>query len=296
MAKAEKGEALLLLPGRFRTGPLSGKPFGNSSALAVGFVATSNTDGAYVGTWRPHRPRGPILAQFTSPGPKYSIPGTTGYLAHNPTKTKAPAYTLRGAKPPMTDSSSPGPRYYVQPSITRHGKHTAPAQHICGLPKVKTEITPGPSDYSTDKADKHLYQCAPVQSMAFRHKALKTNQSPGPGTYTLPRLVGPNTAYTHASPCYSMKGKSKHNGFAEDLSKTPGPAAFPKVELDIYKKKAPMYTMGTKSGLGGEKTVKPGPADYCLGKVTLTRPQAPAPTFGLRHSLYTTPLISLIEL
>lgn len=70
-----------------------------------------------------------------------------GYLAHNPTKTKAPAYTLRGAKPPMTDSSSPGPRYYVQPSITRHGKHTAPAQHICGLPKVKTEITPGPSEY-----------------------------------------------------------------------------------------------------------------------------------------------------
>ena len=51
------------------------------------------------------------------------------------------------------------------------------------------------------------------------------------------------------------------------LLQTPGPAAFPKVELDIYKKKAPMYTMGTKSGLGGEKTVKPGPADYCLGKV-----------------------------
>ena len=35
-------------------------------------------DGAWVGTWRPHRPRGPIMAQFTSPGPKYSIPGTTG--------------------------------------------------------------------------------------------------------------------------------------------------------------------------------------------------------------------------
>lgn len=42
---------------------------------------------------------------------------------------------------------------------------------------------------------------------------------PGPGTYTLPRLVGPNTAYTHASPCYSIKGKSKHNSFAEDLAK-----------------------------------------------------------------------------
>lgn len=35
-------------------------------------------DGAFVGTWRPHRPRGPIMAQFTTPGPKYSIPGATG--------------------------------------------------------------------------------------------------------------------------------------------------------------------------------------------------------------------------
>ncbi|XP_075345477.1 ciliary microtubule associated protein 1A-like [Mycteria americana] len=267
MAKAEKGEALLLLPGRLHRGPLSGKALSNSPALAVGFVATSTMDGAWVGTWRPHRPRGPIMAQFTSPGPKYSIPGTTGYLDHNPTKTKAPAYTFRGAKPPVADSCSPGPRYYVPPSITRNGKYVAPAQHICGLPKIKTEITPGPSDYSTDKANKHLYKCAPAQSMAFRHKAVTTDQTPGPGTYTLPRLVGPNTAYTHASPCYSLKGKSKHRGFAEDLSKTPGPAAFPKVELDVYKKRAPMYTMGTKSRLAGDKTVKPGPADYCLGKV-----------------------------
>ncbi|KAM6107489.1 ciliary microtubule associated protein 1A-like [Phoenicopterus ruber ruber] len=259
-----------------------------------GFGATSDMDGAWVGTWRPHCPRGPIMAHFTSPGPKYSIPGTTGYLAHNPTKTKGPTCVFQRAKPPVADSCSPGPRYYVLPSITRNGKSVAPAQHICGLPKIKTEITPGPSDYATDKANKHLYKCVPAQSMAFRHKAVRTDQPPGPGTYTLPRLVGPNTASTHASPCYSVTGKRKHNGFAEDLSKTPGPAAFPKVELDIYKKRAPTYTMGTKSSLGSDKTVKPGPADYCLGKVTLIKPQAPAPTFGLRHSLYTAPLISLI--
>ncbi|XP_069625815.1 ciliary microtubule associated protein 1A-like isoform X1 [Haliaeetus albicilla] len=267
MAKIEKGEALLLLPGRFHAGSPPGKPLGNSPALIVGSVAASDVDGAWVGTWRPHRPRGPIMAQFTSPGPKYSIPGTTGYLVHNPTKTKAPAYTFQRAKAPGTDSCSPGPRYYVQPSITRNGKYVAPAQHMGGLPKITTEVTPGPSDYSTDKANQHLYKCAPVPSMAFRHKAIKTNETPGPGTYTLPRLVGPNTAYTHASPCYSMKGKSKHNGFAEDLAKTPGPAAFPKVEVDTYRKRAPVYTMGSKSGIGGDKTVKPGPADYCLGKV-----------------------------
>ncbi|NXG83898.1 ODF3A protein, partial [Stercorarius parasiticus] len=122
-------------------------------------------------------------------------------------------------------------------------------------------------DYCTDKADKHLYKCPPVQSMAFRHKAVKDDQTPGPGTYTLPRLVGPNTAYIPASPCYSMAGKSKHNGFPEDLSKTPGPAAFPKMELDLYKNRAPTYTMGTRARPGGDPKVKPGLPDYYLGKV-----------------------------
>ncbi|NXW26218.1 ODF3A protein, partial [Circaetus pectoralis] len=123
--------------------------------------ATSDVDGAWVGTWRPHRPRGPIMAQFTSPGPKYSIPGTTGYLLHNPTKTKAPAYTFQRAKPPGTDSCSPGPRYYVQPSITRNGKYVAPAQHMGGLPKITTEVTPGPSEYrfSSTSSRRHKHAC-----------------------------------------------------------------------------------------------------------------------------------------
>ncbi|KAM6075552.1 ciliary microtubule associated protein 1A-like [Chlamydotis macqueenii] len=236
-------------------------------------------DGAWVGTWRPHRPRGPVAAQFTGPGPKYSIPGTTGYRDHNPTKTKAPAYTFRGAGSLVTESCSPGPRYYVQSSITRNGKYVAPAQPICGRHKIRTEVTPGPSeycfsstssgqakraslspcasglpshqltpgrrvperketrlsaascpflfglgqraqlhcssplllrpgDYSVDEADKHRYRRAPAHSMVFRHET-KDERSPGPGTYTLPRLLGPRTAYTHASPCYSIRGKSK---------------------------------------------------------------------------------------
>uniref|UniRef100_A0A8C3JWJ5 Uncharacterized protein n=1 Tax=Calidris pygmaea TaxID=425635 RepID=A0A8C3JWJ5_9CHAR len=95
---------------------------------------------------RPHRPRGPVLAQFTSPGPKYTVLGTTGHLAHNPTKTKAPAYSIPLAKLPPIASCSPGPRYFVPPEITRNGKYISPSQHICGLPKIKTEITPGPSE------------------------------------------------------------------------------------------------------------------------------------------------------
>ncbi|NXN59937.1 ODF3A protein, partial [Rynchops niger] len=200
-------------------------------------------EGAWVGTWRPHRPRGLISAQFTSPGPKYAIPGTTGHLAHNPTKNKAPAYTFRGANPPPAHSCSPGPCYYIQPCVTRTGEHVAPAQHIRGRPEIKTVVTPGPSDYSAEAASKHVFKRPPEQPMAFRHKEVNAGQTPGPGTYTLPRLVGPNTAYTRASPCYSMAGRRKHHGLAEDLTKTPGPAAFPRVGLDVYKTRAPTYTM-----------------------------------------------------
>ena len=46
----------------------------------------------------------------------------------------------------------------------------------------------------------------------------------GPGTYTLPRLMGPNTACTSASPCYSMRGRSQRGRFDEDLAKV-SPAA-----------------------------------------------------------------------
>ncbi|XP_040414096.1 outer dense fiber protein 3-like [Cygnus olor] len=253
--------------------------------------APTSMDGAFVGTWRPHRPRGPIMAQFTSPGPKYSIPGATGFVGHSPTKSRAPAYTCRGTKPPMTGSCGPGPQYLVEPAITRTGKYVPPGTHIRGLPKIKTTVTPGPSDYFMETSNKHVFKCPPVQSMAFRHEAVKRDHPPGPGTYTLPRLMGPNTAYTTASPCYSMKWKSKHDRFDADLSKTPGPAAFPKIEVDAYKRRAPVYTMGAQTKLGGDRTVKPGPADYCTGKVTLIKPRAPETTFGIRHSIYTTPLI-----
>ncbi|NXJ69789.1 ODF3B protein, partial [Rostratula benghalensis] len=97
---------------------------------------------------------------------------------------------------------------------------------------------------------------------------------PGPGSYTLPRLVGPKTTYTTASPCYSMVGKRERGSFTEDLAKTPGPAAFPKVELDIYKSRAPTYTMPSKAPMGRDRTVKPGPADYCVGRVR--QPLAPS--------------------
>ncbi|XP_019468050.1 outer dense fiber protein 3-like isoform X1 [Meleagris gallopavo] len=136
-------------------------------------------DGAWVGTWRPHCPRGLISAQFPSPGPQYSIPGTTGFVGHSPTKARAPAYTFRGTKPPAAESCGPGPCYFVEPAITRNGKYVAPGAHLRGRPTTETTVTPGPSDYRTEAANRHVFKCPPVQSMAFRREPLRTDRPPG---------------------------------------------------------------------------------------------------------------------
>uniref|UniRef100_A0A803Y2N9 Outer dense fiber of sperm tails 3B n=1 Tax=Meleagris gallopavo TaxID=9103 RepID=A0A803Y2N9_MELGA len=139
-------------------------------------------DGAWVGTWRPHCPRGLISAQFPSPGPQYSIPGTTGFVGHSPTKARAPAYTFRGTKPPAAESCGPGPCYFVEPAITRNGKYVAPGAHLRGRPTTETTVTPGPSDYRTEAANRHVFKCPPVQSMAFRREPLRTDRPPDSGS------------------------------------------------------------------------------------------------------------------
>ncbi|NXO96423.1 ODF3A protein, partial [Certhia brachydactyla] len=200
-------------------------------------------EGPWVGSWRPHPRRGPILAEFNTPGPKYWIPGTTGQTAHDPTRDKAPAYSFRGTKPAATESCSPGPKYFIQPSMTKTGKYVSPSAHMIGRPHSKIEVTPGPSDYTTEHANKHVYYTTQGKTMVFRPKYDKILLTPGPGTYSLPRILGPNTVYTHAEPCYSMRWKSQHQSCFQDLANTPGPAAFNKVELDIYKPRAPMYSI-----------------------------------------------------
>ncbi|XP_014380011.1 outer dense fiber protein 3 [Alligator sinensis] len=247
-------------------------------------------DRVWVGTWRPHRPRIPIAARYTGPGPKYSIQGTTGYMKHNPTKKKAPAYSISGTRPHCKESCSPGPRYYVA-SMTRRGKEVAPAYTISGRPIVKTEITPGPSDYSPEKSRKHVYQCAPIHSISFRSKSFRVDSTPGPARYTIPKMLGPNTVDKTASPCYSMKWKSNIGYFYEDRHKTPGPAAYNRPKLDAYKHRAPEYSMSSPSRPPGDRTLHPGPAAYNIGKVTLKKSMSSGITFGIRHSEYTVPLI-----
>ncbi|OXB77204.1 UNVERIFIED_CONTAM: hypothetical protein H355_012571 [Colinus virginianus] len=168
-------------------------------------------------------------------GTRYAVPARVvweilwkllGYVGHSPTKTRAPAYTFRGTKMPRAESCGPGPCYSVEPAISRTGKYVIPGSYLQGRPKSEIAITPGPSDYRIEAANRHVFKCPPVQSMAFRREPVRTDRPP--------------------------------------------------VALH-WRSALPREAPDSRLGSGG---------------VTLIKPQAPACTFGIRHSIYTAPLIT----
>ncbi|XP_065497923.1 uncharacterized protein LOC135992564 [Caloenas nicobarica] len=90
------------------------------------------------------------MAQFTSPGPKYSVRGTTGISQHG----RRPVGTWRPHGPwgpIMAQFTSPGPKYSVRGTT---------------------------GDYCPEKSNRHVLKCPPVQSMSFRHRGIKTDLPP----------------------------------------------------------------------------------------------------------------------
>ncbi|XP_036717752.1 outer dense fiber protein 3 isoform X2 [Balaenoptera musculus] len=189
----------------------------------------------WVGTWRPHRPRGPIMALYSSPGPKYLIPPTTGFVKHTPNKLRAPAYSFHGAPMLLAENCSPGPRYSVNPKILRTGKDLGPAYSILGRYCTKTTLTPGPGDYSPEKSTKHVFDLAPSHSISARTKTFRVDSTPGPAAYMLPVVMGPHTVGKASRPAFSIKGRSKLGSFSDDLYK-----------VTVTKPCAPIVTFGIK--------------------------------------------------
>uniref|UniRef100_A0AC11BB66 Uncharacterized protein n=1 Tax=Ovis aries TaxID=9940 RepID=A0AC11BB66_SHEEP len=99
----------------------------------------------WVGPWRPHRPRGPIGALYSGPGPKYKLPPSTGYIMHDPSRPRAPAFTFGARLPAQQTSCSPGPGHLVPARMTVRGLDSGPAYSIFGRPRHAAPfLTPGP--------------------------------------------------------------------------------------------------------------------------------------------------------
>ncbi|XP_034735161.1 outer dense fiber protein 3-B-like [Etheostoma cragini] len=248
-------------------------------------------DDAWVGTWRPHKPRRPIAAQYGSPGPKYALPGLTGNTNHDPTKYKAPMFSF-GARHTHNSESPPGPSYLIPSNITRVGQVGGPAFSFGSRPREPQLFqTPGPGFYSPEHSGKSVFRSAPAYSLSGRPKDLRIINTPGPASYSLPPVLGHKTVTTSAAPAFSICGRSKTGSFHEDLKTTPGPAAYKVVDPCIYSQRSPQFSMTGRNFPPGDTTKTPGPGAYYPERVTLTRPKAPSFSFGLRHSEYISPLI-----
>ncbi|XP_070227473.1 ciliary microtubule associated protein 1B isoform X1 [Bos mutus] len=244
----------------------------------------------WVGPWRPHRPRGPIGALYRGPGPKYKLPPSTGYIMHDPSRPRAPAFTFGARLPAQQTSCGPGPGHLVPARMTVRGLDSAPAYSIFGRPRHAAPfLTPGPGRYFPERAGNAAYPSAPRHTIAPRNWGLRLeSQTPGPGTYTMPSLLGPRVVGKVSAPNYSIYGRSAVGSFCEDLSKTPGPCAYHAVNPGVYKPRAPQFSMLPRTSFPQGNTLNPGPAAYNVDQHRKPRGW----TFGIRHSDYLAPMMT----
>lgn len=78
--------------------------------------------------WQPTQRRGPIAAEYSSPGPCYALPGLIGQPGHDTRSVhhKGPAYPFGLKRAKFTDECSPGPKYQPENKIFKDGKDGTP--------------------------------------------------------------------------------------------------------------------------------------------------------------------------
>lgn len=129
------------------------------------------------------KPRAPIGAMYTSPGPVYMLPPLIGEKNHDlrSTHIKAPAYSLGKQLNDIYHERSPGPAAYAQNSkYTNIGECTMPKYTITGIPKeLKRGLAPGPADYNVEAGKKLVYPGVPAYPMGLRLSGRRADDTPG---------------------------------------------------------------------------------------------------------------------
>ncbi|XP_063770536.1 protein CIMAP1D [Pseudophryne corroboree] len=237
-----------------------------------------------------------IAAKDTGPGPaRYNLPPTVGFVGHDYTKYSSPAYSFHGQRSHSADlnHSSPGPRYYVEPCLTRFGRSAGPAYSMLarGRPAANKEVVPGPGVYKPEKCLIPTHRKPPSYSMGSRTRYRSLNQVPAPNTYSLPPVIGPRAPVKVSAPAFSLSGRPNRGGHSEDLAYTPGPAHYKQIDDTCCMRKSPAYSMLGRHQMAKAKFVTPGPGAHSPQTVTNHMNRAPAFSMGIRHSEYTNPLI-----
>lgn len=92
------------------------------------------------------KPRGPISAMNSTPGPVYLLPGLVGNSFHDPRSvhSKQPSYSFGLKHGKYKDEASPGPCYFPNPRISRTGKDGTPQYSLYARRgDLKGDVVPG---------------------------------------------------------------------------------------------------------------------------------------------------------
>ncbi|XP_029910096.1 outer dense fiber protein 3-B-like [Myripristis murdjan] len=194
-----------------------------------------------VGSWKPHKPRGPISAHYTSPGPKYALPPLIG--------NKKKGYSFGKTHCKLSSDRSPGPKYLLPSNVTRVGRDGIPAFSIHSRIKDPEPFLvpgPGPAAYTLPPVlGPHTLTTTTAPSYSLYGRSNKggfqedLQKSPGPGTY---KVVDPCVSKRRA-PWYSMRGR---NIISYDTRETPGPGTYYPEQVTLTRQKAPSFSFGVR--------------------------------------------------
>jgi hypothetical protein len=241
------------------------------------------------------KPRGPIAAMYSSPGPCYGLPGLVGQTTHDPRSVhvRGPAYAFGIRHGHQSDSCSPGPCYLPDSKTYRNGRDGTPHYSLYARNRDLAGFkTPGPGAYAPESAGPNGKRMPPAYSFGSRHHSRSTDRTPGPNAYAVPTMIGKTIqSNKRQSPSYTLSGRSKIGSFHEDLQKTPGPGTYTVTDPNRYKKQLPQYSMTSRNSMPGDGTSKPGPGAHSPERVWVHKRESPQFSFGIRHSQYTSPLI-----
>lgn len=241
------------------------------------------------------KPRAPIAAMYSSPGPCYGLPGLVGQSTHDPRSVhnKGAAYSFGIRHGKWRDDCSPGPCHFPSSKIFRDGQDGTPHYSLYGRQKNGQVFpVPGPGAYSPEHSGPTSKYMPPAYSFGSRHRHRHTDKTPAPNSYSLPGMLGRTVQSSKKqAACYSLTGRSKTGSFHEDMQKTPGPGCYNTTEPNMYKSRPPQYSMTSRNVMPGDSTQKPGPGAHSPEKVYMNKREQPHFSFGIRHSQYTAPLI-----
>lgn len=128
------------------------------------------------------KPRGPIAAMYSSPGPCYGLPGLVGQKTHDPRSVhhKGSAYPFGVRHGKFRDDCSPGPCYYPNPKVYRDGNDGTPHYSLYSRQRDGTMFkVPGPGAYSPEGVGPTAHFRHPAYSFGTRHRNRRTDNTPG---------------------------------------------------------------------------------------------------------------------